>query len=541
MKTFRQHFVIREWKIIMLVLVAFLVRLYERQFHPLIASDGISFIGLAQNLFSARYGDTFRSLSHHPFYPFLIKIFSIFNGYESAGAMISLILGSLLVVPVYLLARKFYGTPAAYISSFLIIFDRTLVNFSAEILSETTYLFLLFMGIYLGWIALDKKRLSLYAGASLFLTLSYLTRPEGVVALAILLIWTLVSVKFFHRLPWKKAGAASLMMVMIFAVISLPYLLFIHGELGHWTLSGKLYRLRAYGLRGSQQDWQTLTDRDKRVFAEAVYDPHSEVAQEIEERGEMSLVTNIKRGRIKKHLKDAVNIILSMASPWMILLAIMGFFRKGWDETRLKKELYLLSFFSFTPFLYSLLFVPNARHLIPVLPIIAVWTGKGIEELSSWFSESMSNFGFHLSLEREKKIMVLFMLIVLLHSILSIFGAGRERPRAAAKEVGFWMKDNLPAKPVIMSTNSQVSYYAGSGVPVFSPYAKDLSETIDYARYHKVQYIVVDEESTSRLTPQLIFLLDESKVPQDKLKFVYKYDNASWHNKILIYRLLKEK
>jgi hypothetical protein len=523
-----------------LVLAAFLVRLYEGRFHPLVASDGISFIGLAQNIFSEYYGDTFRSLLHHPFYPLLINIFSKFSSYESGGVAVSLILGSLLVIPVFLLGHRFYGDQVAYISSFLIIFDRTLVNFSAEILNETTYLFLLFMGICLGWLALERKRLLLYAAASLFLTLSYLTRPEGAAALAILLIWVMVSIKFFHHLPWKRATTALIIMVMIFAITSSPYLVFLHHKLGRWTLSGKLYRLQAYGLRDSYQDWQTLTDNGKRVFSEAVYDPHSEVAQEIEEKGEPSLLTNIKRGRVEKHLKAALDIMMSMAFPWIVALVILGLFRRGWDKVRLGKELYLATFFSFTPFLYSFIFVPNARHLIAVLPIIAIWAGKGIEEFSSWFSESIKKFSYHLSLAGEKKAMAAITLIVLLPSILFIFNPRREMPSMAAKEAGLWIKNNLPAKPVIMSTNSRVSYYAESGVPVFSPYAEDLSKTLDYASYNKVEYIIVDEESTSRLTPQLSFLLDESKAPRDKLEFVYKYAKDSGH-KILVYRLLNEK
>ena len=101
------------------------------------------------------------------------------------------------------------------------------------------------------------------------------------------------------------------------------------------------------------------------------------------------------------------------------------------------------------------------------------------------------------------------------------------------KEAGLWMKENVPQNPVIMAKRPYIAFYAeGTYIPL--PYA-NYTAMIKYAKSHHVKYIAMDEIETSKVRPELAFLLDETKAPKDDLKVVYK--NSTVHNKILIYEL----
>ncbi|RLJ04045.1 MAG: hypothetical protein DRP08_02525, partial [Candidatus Aenigmatarchaeota archaeon] len=104
---------------------------------------------------------------------------------------------------------------------------------------------------------------------------------------------------------------------------------------------------------------------------------------------------------------------------------------------------------------------------------------------------------------------------------------------SGSKDVGIWIKKNLPPRPIIMSRYSHVPFYA-DGVFVPMPYA-NYSAVIDYARYKNVDYIIINRDVISIRRPELAFLINETSAAPE-LKLIFEYNDGK--ENILVYELV---
>src|SRR5689334_16457973 len=89
--------------------VAFVVRLFFVRFQDVINTDGIYYVTLARHLMDGNFN---AGLSAYwpPLYPLLAGIASlVFKDVEFAARFVSILSGTLLVLPVYCLTREIYG------------------------------------------------------------------------------------------------------------------------------------------------------------------------------------------------------------------------------------------------------------------------------------------------------------------------------------------------------------------------------------------------------------------------------------------------
>jgi len=91
----------------LLALAGFVVRFYYLQFYDVISADGVSYVTIARDFIAGRGLGS--ALHYPPFYPILLGLAStVFHDFETAGLAVSIVMGSLLVVPVYLLGAEFF-------------------------------------------------------------------------------------------------------------------------------------------------------------------------------------------------------------------------------------------------------------------------------------------------------------------------------------------------------------------------------------------------------------------------------------------------
>ncbi len=212
----------REWSAIgALCAIALGVRLYAMQFQPLVNWDGAFYINY--------FRDRSWQLVFPPGYPLFIELFRIFipDGVKAAQ-LVSVAAGSLLPIPLTLLARKFMGSLPALLASLVIALNPLFIRFSAVTMSESLFILLEVTAIlwYLG------RRPILFGIAS---GLAYLTRPE-----ALLVAGILIGVDVIRRRDWSFAGRFAL----AFLIFLLPYVIYVRVESGAWTLSPKTTNFR---------------------------------------------------------------------------------------------------------------------------------------------------------------------------------------------------------------------------------------------------------------------------------------------------------
>ncbi len=522
-----------------LLVLALLIRIFIFQTQKVIETDGPYYAEIGKNLISGKgYIDIEGNLNLllTPLYPILIGLLSlIIKNLELSTRLISITFGVLLVIPVYLIAKKFYGKKIGYLSALFIALYPPLVYISTITYTDSLYLFLLFTSLYIGWLAITENKLKLYLILGLMLGLCYLTRPEAV--FYVLFFSVLIILKFIKTLKIniKQVVSGIILLIFGFLIIASPYLIFLHEHTGKWSLSEKtdvVFKFRENTIYSPEYEKTNFgLSEDKKSLNLSPYDTTAKQSM-------LSVILSDPISIIKRYATNIYTensqIIPSLFPFIFIIIISIGIFSASWDKENYKKELFLIVLSLYPLLLYPLFWVEE-RYLLPITPIFIIWLAKGSLELSNWAKKTLSNLTIKINNKIIPILVVSLILIAFLIGnliITSSLDKKYEKSDQAIehKEAGLWLKENAQ-NPIVMSRKPWVSFYS-EGKFVMIPYA-DYNETISYARYNNVVYLVIDERYMPALRPQLTFLLSEENTKD--LELVYK--NVNHKYKILIYKL----
>lgn len=531
------------------VFFAFLIRIFFIPHNTVINGDGIYYATLGKRLFS---GDISGGISGYwsPLYSSLVGISSLFfHDSEFAGRLVSVIAGTLLIIPAYYLIRNFYGRMPAYLGTVLIAIHPALLVSSGWVMTEAVYTLIFTTVILVGWYALRSGNARTFFITGLLWGAAYLTKPEALGFLVLLFILT-TAAKFFRRnISFRRYAAGYLLLLTGFMIFFLPYVIFLRQKTGQWTISQKIMvNLPAFdydkGLLNITDDGQiTMQDRiwgdiyeteaPQTVAPPTPAEPASSPAFSWSKlQSDVTILGAKALFLFKKQLRDYIPALLPYP---FILLAIIGFFYKPWTGFRAARELYLFSFFLCMLIGYALSAV-ELRYIYPLIPILIAWVAKGIVEFGDWTSKSLTNL---LGTSRRIKpllvqICVLIIFAALLTpSILSQNKAGTfQNTPFEEKQAGLWIKNQGTSPTLVMSSNATPAYYAGAK-HLYLP-AEEFLTVLEYAKRKKVNYLVY---SLRRIkTTSKSFPPDEKNVPPE-LRLVYQ-DEPSPNYRIIVYQIV---
>ncbi|HEU5479965.1 MAG TPA: glycosyltransferase family 39 protein, partial [Candidatus Tumulicola sp.] len=205
-----------------------------------IEKDGAEYARIAQNVL---HGHGYVGLQpgpellFPPLYPALLAGLSPIFGIEHAGRVISLLLGSALPIPAYLVGRRLFGRRTGIAAAAFIAFNPILIAYSTAVLSETTYLTLQLTAAYLLLRAHDRRDLIRAAVAGACWTLAALVRPEAALILG-LFTFAAVVVGLIYR-SQRAAMKVAVMALAVCAATFLPYAAWTSHQAGRLQWSGK--------------------------------------------------------------------------------------------------------------------------------------------------------------------------------------------------------------------------------------------------------------------------------------------------------------
>lgn len=541
MNTSRREYI----TLLCLTLMAFLVRLVMVHHADAITGDGVWYATLGKNLVN---GNIREGLSTYwpPLYPLLIGLSSlVFPDLEFAGRFVSVLAGSLLCVPVYLLTREFYGRDVAVIGVILVVIYPVFILYSTAVLTESTYMLLLMTGMYVGWRALSSARRSASFITGIVFGACYLVRPEAIGYVGLITVGLILSKLYNRNLPAKDPFINALTLILGFLLFSMPYVFFIHHRTGRWMISEKVVATSP-----TFPGWRKLIKDKQTTYADILWansapsaaaDP--EAMEDASPRIEATVKPEIKPHTVSDRLKGLhthvarvifmFELLRKAIHPVFILLAALGLFRTRWDKRRAWQELYLILLLVSTISGYGFTSMHEERYLVPVLPIILLWSARGIVEFEGWLSESMQQIAGSRAVALHNRwalraIVTAAVSLTLLPSMTSLIRNEVRDPRPVAA----WIQKHTSTPPLIMATNPSIFFYAG-GKHLYLP-NEEYPVVIDYARRKKVDFIVIDERDIGT-SESLRFLLDEQSV-HPGLKLVYKSEKAP-KQKILVFTL----
>ncbi|MDZ7376728.1 MAG: glycosyltransferase family 39 protein, partial [candidate division KSB1 bacterium] len=422
--------------IALLTILAAGIRIFFLQFEYAAGWDEINYLKLGAS--GAIHGWNHVLHSYwSPLYPFSIAMLGkIFPDFELAGRLVSLLFGVLLIGFYYFLVEKLFSTKIAWYSSLIIALFPMLIESSVSALTESLYIFLTVIGILIGLRALKRGSMPLAMVTGIMFSMSYLTRPEGIGSLIVFVAVALI-VMIYRRIRQRssKVHWSAICAIGCFAVMSTPYWYYLHRETGKWTLSSKgtanLYgALTAMEHKGQALNpWLLLNDDNTRLPDDDIYHTGdflkncqpSSLPRSFGAEHSSGFLTNSFR-ILKKYMKDFYQVntaaISSVLGLPLLLLAILGLFGSSESGERLWQDLYLLSYVIFFWIIVIPIFHVTERYLLPMVPIVLIWSGRGIERLSEWLRSVMIS----ITHAWNRKLMALIPALVIMMMIGSFIG-----------------------------------------------------------------------------------------------------------------------
>ncbi len=451
----------------LLLIISLSVRIYLSFFTYVIKNDSVAFMQNAKYFAS---GDFASGLGHdyHPLYSLIMAaLYKVVPNMELSGTIVSVFFGTLTVIVFYLIGKNVFDRKVSFISSIILAFHPYAVRFSADIISESTYFFFFISALGLGYFAITNRKLLLFALTGICTALAYLTRPEGIGLIIIVVSFSALKDCAKIKVLWKEKLVSILVLVVSFFIFSMPYLVYIKKETGHWDLTKKKKLTIVAGIEklGSDQKNNGLIERNTEKKGGAGVNINNQKAAE--------------RTGFKTHLGCVLYIAKRYLSTFhylLFVLLIIGVI--NW--TRIKQErffgFYLTAVIIFYLFvLYRLgisyvfdtghIYAPSRRHLMPLVITAIFCVGIGIHTTGTWMHEKFQSNRFIVGFKELLKSTWIVQLLVLM-IVVSVLLPKTLKPqrfdKLGIKEVGHWIKENSQ-KPslVILSDSARNAYYAG--------------------------------------------------------------------------------
>ncbi len=528
------------------VLLAFAARLVALQFQSIVNEDGAHYLLLAEQLLSGNYREGF-STYWSPLYPLLAALASIVVGDLELGArMVSVMSGTLLVIPVYLLTRDFYGKNAARIGACFVIVYPFLIRYSVSVMTEAIYAFLFTSAVLAGWIASSRLSRKSFAITGVLFAACYLLRPEAIGFLGLMVALT-VGAYLFQRIPSSKMLHSLAALLLGFAILSTPYLFHLRQQTGRWMISEKMYvHLPTQSPDDShwKERWLRLSEDGQTTLADRYW---GGIRSEDESSGESQPIAGqtFTLSNIVQSLRVLLYELRSLPNIFplpLILLCGVSFFRTRPSQIEWVKDAYLSVFLASTFLGYALLHMLDVRYLVPLLPLLIPWTAKGVVDLSFrlallarkvWRPEVPAA-----SAARPLVGIITTCVVVYLFALALLPYTPAQRLRFQAlefKPVIAWIREQGVTSPRIMATGPIIPFYV-HGEHIYLP-DEDFPTTLDYARRKNIRYIVIEERGVNRVKNKpLQFLLKVENQPPPGLNLVYENDEMAKH-KVVVYEL----
>jgi hypothetical protein len=495
--------------LLLLIGMTFGLRLYAVLMAQGIAYDSAGYGFMARDFLK---GDFIKGLSYtfHPFYPFLIFLVSPDTTHvEIVGRFISVIFGTLTLIPVFYLAKETLGPKEAIYSGLFYSFHPYLATYSGMFLSEATYWGFLTLAVYFFWVGLKRRRMLGLSTSGAFLAFAYLTRPEGIGYLFVFLIWIIFCGGLTKGWLRKLLFFGSL--IPPFLILSIPYMVHIHRETGQWLISKKAVTVQSEFLKGAleKDDPSTTKMIGKQKPAE-------------------------KSSRILVTLKNVIRFfpftVYHYLRAYHFALWIFLFFGlMRVRQKRIKEEWFLASFVFFHLFSLSTFTNSTIRYSIPLIPISLFWAGAGVLEIRKYLDK------VHVA---KSKQWVLFLIALTIATQLPQSLRPERRHRSDQRIVGMWLKENTPQDAVIMSNSPIEAFHAErefillpQGITTIDTPGKSYQEIIQFGKQNGVKYILLNKH-TSEVNPDF-----KGSIRSTDLKEFYRFKEEDG-NMIIVYEVI---
>ena len=498
----------RPWPLFAILSIALLLRVLAATFYGgAIDSEGAEYARIAQNLLHGHayegIGSPGTELVFAPLFPAMIAAASfITRDLHTGGRLVSILMGVLLIVPVFLIVQHLYSRRSAYIAVSLVALHPFLIYYSVTVHCEPTYLTIFFFGLYYALLSMRTQTLKPFLLAGIFFGLGYLIRPEALVISFVAFAATVLYGAFTSRshLPKTTLRAASIPALSL--ALGMPYIVWFHSQTGQWRLEGKTpvnVTTRQRMLDGMNQKEASAGIDDNlnetgvwiqpnlatiRAFAPTFAQTTSYITRQV--------------GTVARFVKYEVTRVHLFGTPVLLLLACVGLLRIRW---RLEFAIAQLLFFTIIALsCFGLFFIYFYDHRFMMVPLIIafVWASEGSVAIAEWTSSMLKTPAWIAT-----AIIMATTAPILVIAAPSVRSDFMDMKRTIAfKTAGEWLDRQDPGAKIIMTSSSPLAFAANAEWVPF-PYTTSSDVARRYLDKRKVNYIVMADSWDSNAIPYL--------------------------------------
>jgi 4-amino-4-deoxy-L-arabinose transferase-like glycosyltransferase len=522
-----------------IVALALLIRVLAASSRQMVEGDETVYLHMAQQLAA---GNGFIDMLGNPstvFMPMLPALIAasafVLRDFVFSGYFVVIVFGSMLLVPAYMLASDLVTRRVGLMTAALIAVLPLTVDYSSRSYTEPVYSFFLLFAAVCALRMFDRGSLGLGALAGVLLGAAYLTNPAAVFFVPAFLV--IAAVTAARRASLRTAMIrAALGMLAVFIILALPYVLYLHNELGRWTYSGKNASSNiAAAIRGQnlatpeyEREAMSLTEDGQDIVEMVRLRESSDPLSYFLAHPRTALRLFSEEVRAFYH-EEAYKVM----PVWLLLLSVVGLVLAAWRRERVRQAGYPLLLMS--PLLLILTIDHRARFFMPYVPLMMIWAASGWEWIETRGSRWVTQ-GEPVSSSRRLALAtsaVLALVIILPTAFMTQRLLQRQSYSTHFKDAGEWIRDNGGSGKRVMNRDFSSAFYA-DGTAVLLPYA-DYSMTTNYARQQEADYLVVSRQALHSSRPELGSALEsEGGHPDWQLEHTVRPGTAE---EVLVYAL----
>ena len=475
-----------------LVLLTILTRVIIFLKIEVISNDGIFYVQIAKLLSEGKYNEIY-----FPFilYPVLISLVQkLIEDWELSGRLISIMVSTATVIPIFLLGRRLYNERVAWLSALFYIFLPNILRYSTDLLRDPTGWFLMVLTIWLVWLGHQRGRPVFFGLASLTAGLGSLTRLEGFVIWGVSILFIAFCGK--EGLSLMKRALNVALLGIVFPLFLFVFLLLAGNYSGRTDLDALL--AHPVSLLRSYLTMILQMPDSIRAVDEKAYGSLPVISQSFRE-----LVRSYKpvlvASEVAYKLVKCANVL---CIP--IVFALWIRLKRGFDAA----DRYLLSVWAA---LLGMSFVYtwesnyfSTRHGLTLLFPCFFFAGLGLIEIAERFSRIPDRVAWRRVSIKNISVPVLTSLVifVLLIQAPDFLTVRKEKDKGEMKIIGIWLKENGYGGSAIMGPSrlSRLAFYAEAR---FIEMPGSWEKVIESIHQNGVRIVVVDSCATERDYPGL--------------------------------------
>jgi len=461
--------------LLILTAVALAIRLYLVFTSFCISADGPVYLLMARD-FAA--GEPMKALAFQfsPLYPWLISLLHpAVPDWELGGDLISVVLGTFTVPLVYLLIRRaFRNHEYALGAAALMAIQPWMAEYSASVRTEAGFVCLMVAALYFFLAGIDRASTIAIALAGVMGGAAYLYRAEAFGFMPVGGAFLIAGPFIWRRWQIRQAIGWAMFLAVAFLVVASPYLIYLHHETGHWTISHELNITASSGMMETATNkapWLALErSGNVSIFAPLFLDPRAYIY------------------KIVHDLVFSLYYLVQALEPLPAVLLAIGIGVRGREILRSWSESLLAAIVLFYLFGFTF-FATGPRLMIHLAAYTFGWVMVGFDRASEWLA------GFDLiGARRAPAALAIAVALTMLPQTLWPLGYDIRAFRQAAADIRSSDRTDF----AIVSADGRVSFYAeAKKVDMPETVSGDLCGWLDHHR--QVKYLMMSLRDERRL------------------------------------------